>query len=296
MRACAAFLLVGLFAAAPAADPPADPFRQDNLVAWCVVPFDAKNRSPAERAGMLARLGFVKFAYDWRGPHLPTFDAEVRELKKRNIELTAIWFPAALNDEARQLLEVVRRHGLKAQLWVTITDTPGADDAAKAEGVARTIRPIAEEAAKLGCTVALYNHGGWFGEPENQLAVIDRLKLPNVGLVYNLHHGHDHLDRFPKLLAAMKPHLLCLNLNGMVKGGDRVGKKILPLGQGDLDVALLKAIRDGGYAGPVGIIGHTNDDAEERLRDNLDGLAWLKAKLDGKDPGPKPKCRTYQPK
>jgi sugar phosphate isomerase/epimerase len=244
---------------------------------------------------MLARLGFKKFAYDWRGQHLPTFDQEVQELKKRNIELTAIWFPAALSNDARQLLEVVRKHGLKTQLWVTIVDTPGADAAAKADGVANVIRPIAEEAAKLGCTVALYNHGGWFGEPENQLAVIDRLKLPNVGIVYNLHHGHDHLDRFPKLLAAMKPHLLCLNLNGMVKGGDRAGKKILPLGQGDLDVELLKAIRDSGYSGPVGIIGHTEDDAEERLRDNLDGLAWLKVKLDGKDPGPKPKCRTYKP-
>ena len=216
-------------------------------------------------------------------------------MKKRNIELTAIWFPAALNAEARQLLEVVRKHGLKTQLWVTITDTPGADDAAKAEGVAKTVRPIAEEAAKLGCTVALYNHGGWFGEPENQLAVIDRLKLPNVGIVYNLHHGHDHLDRFPKLLAAMKPHLMCLNLNGMVRGGDRAGKKVLPLGQGDLDAELLKAIRDSGYTGPVGIIGHTNDDAEDRLRDNLDGLAWLRAKLAGQDPGPKPKCRTYKP-
>jgi sugar phosphate isomerase/epimerase len=271
----------------------ADPFRPDNLVAWCVVPFDAKNRTPAERAEMLARLGFTKFAYDWRAEHLPTFDAEVRELKKRNIELTAIWFPGALNADARHLLEVVRKHGLKTQLWVTIGDPPGAD-AAKADAAARTIRPIAEEAAKLGCTVALYNHGGWFGEPENQVAVIERLKLPNVGIVYNLHHGHDHLDRFPRLLAAMRPHLLCLNLNGMVKGGDKVGKKILPLAQGDLDADLLKAIKDSGYAGPVGIIGHTNDDAEDRLLDNLDGLGWLKAKLDGKDPGPRPKCRTYR--
>ena len=48
----------------------------------------------------------------------------------------------------------------------------------------------------------------------------------------------------------MKPHLLALNLNGMVKGGDKVGKKILPLGAGDLDLGLLKAIRDSGYAGP----------------------------------------------
>ena len=38
--------------------------------------------------------------------------------------------------------------------------------------------------------------------------------------------------------------------------------QILPLGQGDLDLGLLKTIRDSGYHGPIGIIGHTMDDAE----------------------------------
>jgi len=32
-------------------------------------------------------------------------------------------------------------------------------------------------------------------------------------MVYNLHHGHEHLDRLPQLLAKMTPHLLALNLN-----------------------------------------------------------------------------------
>jgi hypothetical protein len=93
----------------------------------------------------------------------------------------------------------------------------------------------------------------------------------------------------------MMPHLLAVNLNGMVKGGDKTGKKILPLAQGDLDLELLRVIHDSGYRGPVGILGHTQDDAAERLADNLDGLAWLKVKLAGKDPGPKPVCRTYKP-
>ena len=38
------------------------------------------------------------------------------------------------------------------------------------------LRPLAEEAGKIGCSLALYNHGGWFGEPENQIAIIERLK------------------------------------------------------------------------------------------------------------------------
>jgi len=90
----------------------------------------------------------------------------------------------------------------------------------------------------------------------------------------------------------MMPHLLALNVNGMVKDGEKLGKKILPLGSGDLDLKLLKIIAESGYKGPIGILGHTNDDAEERLRDNLDGLDWLLPQLAGKPAGPKPKYRT----
>ena len=73
-------------------------------------------------------------------------------------------------------------------------------------------------------------------------------------MVYNLHHGHDHLDRFAERLATMKPYLKALNLNGTDRAGDRVGRKILPLGQGALDLELLRIIRDSGYRGPIGLV------------------------------------------
>ena len=66
-------------------------FAKDNLVAWCIVPFDAKKRGPAERADMAKRLGFTKIAYDWRGEHIPTFEQEILEYKKRDIEFFAFW-------------------------------------------------------------------------------------------------------------------------------------------------------------------------------------------------------------
>lgn len=284
-------LLLPLLLAQP--EPPAV-FARDNLVAWCIVPFDAKKRTPPQRVEMLQRLGFKKYAYDWRAEHLPTFDEEVGLLAKAGIELTAVWFPANLGPDATKLLDVIKKHGVKPQLWVTMGDPGGKTQAEKVEAAAKAIRPIAEAADKLGCSVGLYNHGNWFGEPENQIAVIETLKLKNVGIVYNQHHGHDHLDRFPELLKRMSPHLLALNLNGMVKDGEKAGRKILPLGAGDLDVKLLKAIADSGYKGPVGILGHTNDDAEDRLRDNLDGLDWLRPQLAGKPGGPKPTYRTQK--
>lgn len=269
-------------------------FVRDNLVAWCIVPFDARKRGPEARVAMLKDLGFRHYAYDWRGEHLPTFDKELHLLKDNKIALTAVWFPAALNDQARTILALLKKHQVKTQLWVTIGD-PAAGSKEQADKVAAAVKilgPIAEGAGKIDCRLGLYNHGNWFGEPENQLAILHALKLPNVGIVYNLHHGHDHLGRFPELLKKMLPHLYALNLNGMSPQGGQVGNKILQLGRGELDLQLLRTIRDSGYRGPVGILGHTQDDVELRLRDNLDGLDWLVGQLDGKAPGPKPKYRT----
>jgi sugar phosphate isomerase/epimerase len=214
--------------------------------------------------------------------------------------MTAWWFPGALNEEAKLILNVIERHKIHPQLWVMGGDGKPKNEEEQnslVEREAERFRPIAEAAQRLDCKVALYNHGGWFGEPENQIAIIEALKkdgINNVGMVYNLHHGHEHLARFPELLSKMKPYLLALNLNGMTRDADKSGKKILPLAQGELDLQLLKTIRDSNYSGPIGILNHTDEDAEGRLMDNLDGLDWLIAKLNGKNPGPAPKPRTYR--
>jgi putative heme-binding domain-containing protein len=277
-------------------------FARDNLIAWCIVPFDSKKRSPEERAAMLERLGFRHFAYDWRAEHIPTFDAEIEALKRHHVALDAFWAAGELNHETRIILDALKRHGVQAELWVLLDlgadRVTGAEQERRVEAATSKLRPLAEAAKRIGCSLALYNHGGWFGEPENQVAIIERLKkqgVTNVGMVYNLHHGHDHLDRFAELLTKMKPYLKAVNLNGMDRGGDRVGRKILPLGQGALDLDLLRIIRDSGYRGPIGILGHTMDDAEERLHDNLDGLDWLLPQLDGRPAGPRPKPRTPVP-
>ena len=296
-----AILALPLFSTLVAGTPAVDLFDRTNLVAWCLVPFDAKKRGPEERAAMLAKLGFTQFAYDYRAEHIPTFDAELAALKRHHIRLLAWWFPRTLNDEARLILDVLKRHDQRGvQLWVTgsgaATKSPEEQRARVVTEAAR-LRPIAAEAAKLEGTVALYNHGAWFGEPENQLEIIAHLRaagITNVGLVYNLHHGHDHVARFPALLAEMKPHLLALNLNGTVPGGDKAGQKIVPLAQGELDASLLTVIRDSGWRGPIGILNHTDEDAEGRLRDNLAGLDWLRQKISGQPAGQRPVPQTWR--
>ena len=218
-------LLLGCCAAIALAQPARGDeslFARDNLVAWCIVPFDAQRRTPEQRAAMLDRLGIRQLAYDWRAEHIPTFATEIETLKRHGIKLTAFWFPTTLDNDARTILALLKQHGVRTQFWVMggggLTHS-AAEQRQRVAAEAAQIRPIAEAAAKIGCTVELYNHGGWFGEPENQIAIIKQLKLPNVGIVYNLHHGHEHLSRFPELLKQMLPYLHALNLNGMMKNG-----------------------------------------------------------------------------
>lgn len=265
-------------------------FARTNLVAWCIVPFDSRKRGPEERAAMLERLGLHRLAYDWRAEHLPTFDREIAAMQGKGIELTAWWFPAALNDEAQAILQCLRRHRLHPQLWVTLGTEPEPDPArlaAKLDAAVATLKPICQAAAAIGSTVGLYNHLGWFGDPLNQLTLIDRLRAAgqtNVGIVYNFHHAHAQVDQFPELLARMKPHLLAVNLNGMVRDGETSGRKILPVGDGDLELPMLQTLIRSGWFGPVGILGHTDEDAELKLRKELTGLERLAPRVQGIEP------------
>ncbi len=62
-----------------------------------------------------------------------------------------------------------------------------------------------------------------------------------------------------------------------------------------MDLQILRTIIESGYEGPIGILGHTDDDAEARLLDNLDGLDWLVPQLAGKAMGDRPRPRTRVP-
>lgn len=257
-----------------------DNMMPEELVAWCIVPFDAAERGPEARAAMLSDLGIRHLAYDWREKHVPTWPAELAALKKHDIELTSFWCSASLNpteDQATQrILKFLGENKVQTQLWVMLPDHELgkiANESARVARAARAIRSLADEAAKIGCSVGLYNHGGWIGQPSTLIAVMEELKdLDNVGVVYNFHHAHDDLDEFPFALHHLKPYLMCINLNGTTVGGP----KIQPLGQGELDRQILSWIRQVQYSGPIGILDHRQDtDARVSLQANLDGLMRL---------------------
>ncbi len=256
-----------------------DLFAADNLVAWCIVPFDAKKRGPVARAAMLRELGFQRIAYDWRDEHIATWDAEVIALREQKIELTAFWAPVntaqPLNEPHwKKILELIDRHDLKMQLWVMLNEALFIELTLeqRVSSIVEQLAPVAEQLATRGCQLGIYNHGGWSGEPANMVAIAQALRdrgHANTGLVYNLHHGHDMLPALPENLSRMRPYLLCLNINGMRLDGP----KILPIGDGTNDAEILDQIVRSGYQGPIGILDHREElDAAESLQQNLTGL------------------------
>ena len=256
-------------------------FARSNLTAWCVVPFDAKKRGPEERAQMLEKLGFKNFAYDWRGKDIPAFDAEVDACKKHGINLAAWWFPTNPNDAvAKTILDVCRRHDIHPQLWVMGggADTKTADEQTKrVDQEAERIGKIVELATPFGCRVELYNHNNWFGQTDNEIAIIERLKqkgITSVGMVYNFSHGHWDIADFAARWKRMQPYVVAVNVSGMVKS-----EKLIPPSQGDHELEMLRIIEQSGWTGPIGLIAEQGGDAETTLGNGIKGLTWLGKEL-----------------
>ncbi|MGE0413364.1 MAG: DUF6797 domain-containing protein [Verrucomicrobiales bacterium] len=271
-----------------------DPLSREHLVAWCIVPFDAKKRGPEERAQMLEELGLKRCAYDWREEHVPTFEREILAYQKHGIEFFAFW---GSHENAFKLFE---KYQLHPQIWQTLGGGSGATDEEKTASAAKSMEALAKRTAALGCPLGLYNHGGWGGEPKNMVAVCQKLQAMgygHVGLVYNFHHGHGHIADWAESFRMLKPYLLCLNVNGMVPDGEAKGLKIIPLGAGEAELEMIRTALKSGYTGPIGILDHRPEtDSAETLRGNLTGMEWLRKELQSPGSGgPKPILQVPSP-
>lgn len=259
-------------------------FAKNNLLAWCIVPYDSKKRSSEERALMLKELGITSMAYDMRDADLPNMENEFTTLKKYNINITAVWFwingdkEQLLNNANEIILKSLAKTGTKTELWVCFPNKffEGLTDEEKVQKGAKAIQYIHKRAAEIGCTIALYNHKDWFGEPANQVKIIEVTGLKDIHIVYNFHHGHEQVDKLDDILKVAQPYLTTVNLNGM-KG---TTFNILTIGQGDHELDMLKKLKKSGYNGYIGIIGHTdNEDVKLVLQRNIEGLKQLLAKM-----------------
>ena len=141
-------------------------FHTEKLVAWCIVPFDASKRNPEERARMLKELGLRRSAYDWRAQHVAEFEEEILQYKKHGIEFFAFW------GQHEKAFELFKKHGLHPQIWQTMRGPAEESQEEKVAAAAKSLTPLAERTAELGCKLGLYNHGGWGGEPANLVALL----------------------------------------------------------------------------------------------------------------------------
>jgi sugar phosphate isomerase/epimerase len=256
----------------------AQTLNMDNYFAWCIVPFDNQNRTPVQRIDMLKRLGFKSYAYDWRAEHLPEMAKEFNLARENGIKINAVWMwldnndaPGNLSANNRKVLQALEETGLKTQIWVSFPENyfDNLNEQQRMEKAVKMIGYVSEEARKLNCNVGLYNHGGWFGRPENLVKICKALSGHKVGIIFNFHHAHDMINGFQELVKQMLPHLWAVNLNGMNPGGP----KILPVGSGEKETEMLAVLKAAGFNGPFGILGHVdNADVEMILKENLEGL------------------------
>ncbi len=259
-------------------------FADANLFAWCIVPYDQRERSPAKRMAMLRELGLRQYVWDWRDRHLATLPDEIRAAREGGVTLRGVWLwidarqdrIGHLGSANARVVATMRASGQPVEWWVgfhaNVFEQPS--DAERIATGAAWANYLRTATSSVGGTVLLYNHGDWFGEPENQLRIIATAGPERLGMVYNFHHAHGQIDRFADLLPKMLPHLRAVVLNGMRPEGP----KILPLGAGSHERRMIQQLIDSGYRGPLGLLGHVEDaDVAEVLRRNHDGLREIAA-------------------
>jgi hypothetical protein len=216
------------------------------------------------------------------------------------------------------LFEMFKRHGIQPQLWLiqganpkslskvaSLTasekmssaerlewatqlwrsDIESVPQEKRVEQEASRVAALAKFAAPYGIHVELYNHNGWFGIEDNQLAVIELLKrrgIRDVGIVYNFDHArdtvHDDTIGFPALWKRMKAHVVAVNVSGTVSEPQHVYPS-----QGDRELEMMRTIEASGWTGPIGLNTETGGDAKVALENARLGLDWVAAEL--KQPG-----------
>jgi hypothetical protein len=137
---------------------------------------------------------------------------------------------------------VIKRHDIHPQLWVMGGGGPTKTEAEQAQRIeqeAERVQQIVVLAAPCRCKVELYNHNGWFGQPDNEVAVIKRLRekgVDGVEMVYNFSHGHGDMAEFPSIWRRIAPFVIAVNVSGMV-----ADERLIPPSQGDKELDMLRA-------------------------------------------------------
>ena len=234
---------------------PANPF-----FPFCIDWHDARKRSFEQQAQMLKELGFPGVGHIWLDnveARLATLDAA--GLRLFQITMSVDIAPGKQPYDAARLKEVLALiKGRQVQFCLLVKGAKPSDPSADPRAV-EILREMSELARDSGAQLLLYPHqSDWIERLEDSIRVADQVDRPNVGVMFNLCHWLrvDPSRDYQPLLKRALPRLWAVSINGADEFDAQPGwaRYIQPLDQGTFDVgALLKALRELGYQGPIGL-------------------------------------------
>lgn len=253
---------------------------------WCIIGFDTEDRSPKERIDLLLELGLSNYGFNKGKGDYSTMKEEFQLAKENDIDINSIflWLNAdrdtigQLGEANTLIFNNLKELDTKPTVWVSFSNNffKNINHEESLKLALEMLRYIKTLSTEVGCDLALYNHGGWFGNPHNQIELIKQLDDSSISMVYNFHHAHEYLDEFESVAKKITPYLSYVNLNGMKKEGP----EILTIGEGDHELSMIKNLIDQGYNGPWGILGHIKtEDVRDVLIRNLAGLEKINEEL-----------------
>ncbi len=257
----------------------------DEVAPWCILGFDAMERTPEQRISMIKEMGLSKYGFNKGKGDLTTMIEEFNLASENEIEISSIflWLNAKrdsigkLSPANQELLNNLKKVDQKPVIWLSFSENffENIDQNESLNLSVEMIKFIKLKADELDCELALYNHHGWFGNPHHQVEILEQLDDASISLVYNFHHAQDYVDEFPDIAKKIAPHLSYVNLNGVKKHGPQ----ILDIGEGDHEYEMILKLKEEGFDGPWGILGHIKDeDVKQVLDRNIKGIELLNSK------------------
>jgi sugar phosphate isomerase/epimerase len=243
------------------------------LYGFCMELPAVPNPSVPDQGKLLKELGFDGVGYPlWFGEEL---DKNLRTLDEAGLELCLVYTtvnldPAKPAYDPRVAESFARLKGRPVTVSVLIRGLPPGDPNGMERAV-KILRELADLAAKSDLRISIYHHvNDWTESVLFALEVVKQVDRPNVGVNFNLCHWLkvDGDKGYASVLRNNAKRIFAVTINGAQCDATAwAGGLIQPLDRGDFDnQALLKVLREIGYAGPVGLMCYgIPDDTHEHL-------------------------------
>ena len=213
-------------------------------------------KSVYEQVAILKEIGFDGF--DNR--NLNDIEDTLKAVDQYGLKLFTVYFTVnidpgeeAWNPRLPEVLPLMKDRG--TVLWCnTHSKKYKPSDPAGDEWAVPLLQKLADLVAPFGVKVATYPHLNlWVESPEDTARLAEKVNRPNFGAAFNFHHWKALGDRALPLVEVVKrcaPKLFVMSINGA-----KEPTSIDPLQPGQIDeyCTVLKAFRDAGYTGPVGL-------------------------------------------